>query len=452
MLYGLEALTLSSDPPAGARRYSLADTAGTPDTETASDAVAWVIDGADDASVALAARLLDEGLGVRIADREFTLGEDSFARGSVVVLPVDNTTRSESRDLNDLGQVVHRAAAALDLEVTGVTTGLGDGDLPDLGGGHFQRLQTPRIALLARDNTNAYDYGSIWHTLDHRLGIRHSQLDANALRFADLRRYNVLIAPERFDSFSEETHSAIKTWVEAGGTLIAIGRSATDIANEDAGISSVRQLRNVLDKLDQYELAVLRETMERAREVPSGDQVWTHVATGEAARPWDGLAELQRPDDAELERRDTWDRMFMPQGAFLATRTDKEHWLTYGVGPELPLLARGRSVLMAAHPVETPVRFGVLEPEAGAPARRVGWSVIPAGYNLRLRMSGLLWPEAAGRLASSAAVTRERLGNGQVILFANSPTFRASTWGTARLLLNAMVYGPGLGANAPILP
>jgi hypothetical protein len=144
--------------------------------------------------------------------------------------------------------------------------------------------------------------------------------------------------------------------------------------------------------------------------------------------------------------------MFMPQGAFLAARTDPEHWLTFGVGEELPLLVQGANVLLAGPPVEIAVRLGLVEARPGAAARRLGWSIVPAGHDLRLRMSGLLWPEAAARLANSAAVTREAKGNGQVILFANRPAFRGATRGTARLLLNALVYGPGLGAEAPIAP
>ena len=67
-------------------------------------------------------------------------------------------------------------------------------------------------------------------------------------------------------------------------------------------------------------------------------------------------------------------------------------------------------------------------------------------------MSGLLWPEAAHRLANSACVTRERLGRGQVILFSTSPTFRGATRGPLRIFLNAVVCGPGWGASQPIVP
>ena len=61
-------------------------------------------------------------------------------------------------------------------------------------------------------------------------------------------------------------------------------------------------------------------------------------------------------------------------------------------------------------------------------------------------MSGLrrCGPEAAQRIANSAYLTRERVGKGQIILFAGEPNFRGSTRGTNRVWLNAVVYGPGL--------
>ncbi|MCZ6507223.1 MAG: peptidase, partial [Acidobacteria bacterium] len=448
MLYGLEALALDQGLPSGAERLSPVAEAAAPSQVPDGAQVAWLVDGADDRSVAYAARLLERGVSVRVADRALELGGQEFARGSVVVLPADNR-----RFDGDLEAILRQSAAELQLALRAVSTGLGEGELPDIGGSHFRRLEPPRIALLARGGISSYDYGSIWHTLDLELGIRHSQLDETALNFADLRRYNVVVLPDRFfGSLEESAIEALTTWVEAGGTLIAIAESAAELATEEAGLSQVRRLRDVIADVEAYELAVLREGMAVREVLPPVDQVWAHVAAAGGAYPWDGLDDLASPTEEERERQDEWDRMFMPQGALLASRTDPEHWLTFGTRAELPLLVNQDTVLMAKQPTEVPVRFGVLEKGTDADARRIGWSVVAGGEDLRLRMSGLLWPEAAARLANSAAVTRERRGNGQVILFANPPTFRASTLGTARLLMNAMIYGPAFGARTPITP
>jgi hypothetical protein len=60
-----------------------------------------------------------------------------------------------------------------------------------------------------------------------------------------------------------------------------------------------------------------------------------------------------------------------------------------------------------------------------------------------------LWPEARERLADTAYLTVESMGAGQVILFAAQPGFRGYHKATARLFDNAVIYGPGVGANAP---
>ena len=106
-----------------------------------------------------------------------------------------------------------------------------------------------------------------------------------------------------------------------------------------------------------------------------------------------------------------------------------EHWLAFGLPTELPVMVSGSSVLMAKHPVAAPARLADRE---------------------TLRLSGLLWPEAAQRLAGSAYVTVERVGHGQMILFAADPTFRRWLRGPERLMLNAVLLGPGLGASPPI--
>jgi hypothetical protein len=88
------------------------------------------------------------------------------------------------------------------------------------------------------------------------------------------------------------------------------------------------------------------------------------------------------------------------------------------------------------------------KPEKALP----GWTIAPPGHELRLRMSGLLWPEAAERIANSAYLARERIRAGQVIYFASSPIFRAGAPGTTRLFMNAVVFAPGLGARQPLIP
>ena len=95
------------------------------------------------------------------------------------------------------------------------------------------------------------------------------------------------------------------------------------------------------------------------------------------------------------------------------------------------------------------VWFGSDDPLIAAPPVSVAASFADRD---QLHLGGLLWPEAGQRIANSAYLTRETKGHGQVILFAGEPVFRGATLGTSRLLLNAMVYGPGMGTSAIVTP
>lgn len=466
MFYGLPALMLESDLPPEARPLvSLERTSSTLAGETSSP-VAWVIDGADDASVTAAARLMERGVEVRVAEKPFEFDARPYERGSVLVTALDNRRFAE-----ELKQVVSLVASETEVTAVGVAGGLGEGDLPDLGGEHFQRMEPPRIALVGREESSLYDFGTTWHLLDHRLGIRHSQLAELGRR--ELARYNVIVLP----GGQPDLPDSLKGWVRAGGTLIATGSSAQPLAEKDAGWSQVRQLGDVLDQLDDYELAIFQEWLGRKSPLPDIDAIWTHSPAAELEYPWQSLGG-SRPDEKELKRRDAWQARFMPQGAFVAARSSTNHWLTVGCGEWLPVLVGGHPLLMAKGGVEAPVRYGVFEDacaSAKAPSDkpdqpdrsddsesskdaakkgkpRVGWAALPPDTTLRLRLSGLLWPEAAHRIANAAWCTRESYGRGQVILFATPPAFRGTSHATSRVLLNAIVYGPGFGARQPIRP
>jgi hypothetical protein len=485
MTYGLPAWTLTTTLPDAAEPVPAEEppagrTLGASDT-----AVAYAIDGADDRSVSAAARLMERGVRVRLAQKPAEFDGVRYARGSLFVTRLDNRTFA-----GDLRATIEQTLGELNLKATALGTGQGPGRWPDLGGEHFELLEPPRIGIFSRGSVSSADFGSIWLVLDRRLGIRHSLLDDAAPQ--DFSRYNLLIMPERWGGRGGDgALNALKDWVRAGGTLIAVGSAAQPLIAEKAEFSRVRTLPDVLGRLPEYELAILREWLGRTGPVPAEEAVWAHRPGTQIAYPWQ-MTDGPHPDEKELKKRDAWQALFMPQGAFLASRCDTNHWLTAGCGEWLPVLATRSTVLMAADGVDAPLRYGYLVeapkppappagtaaatpppnpasddkaavPPAGVGAKdadkkdkkeppRVGWCALPPGTELYLRMSGLLWPEAAQRLANGVAVSRESFGRGQIILFANPPTFRGTSRGTERIFLNAVVYGPGCGATATLLP
>ncbi|RLA00546.1 MAG: peptidase, partial [Gammaproteobacteria bacterium] len=421
--------------------------------------IAYLIDGASDASVAAAARLMERGLKVRIIDKEAVLDGHSFARGSVVIYRYDN----EFFD-GDLDAIVATTSEELSLSAIAISSGMGKDDLPDIGGSHFRLLEKPKVAILTRGSISPYDFGAIWHSIDSNLGIRHSHIDLNTFQFNDLRRYNTLIIPNLFfGSIDQGKLETINQWVQEGGTLIAIDGAVKGIVKEDAEFSSVRVLADTFEDIEKYNLTLQREWLAQRDEYQQIDQIWSHDANQKIVYPWS--EQQDSPSEKVLKKQEKWLSKFTPSGAIVAARTDQKHWLTFGTGDTLPILVSNNPVLMSDDGSEAVVRLGVYKKmnkgdwkqtvasfKDKPVSRKVGWANIPDEYELKLRMSGLLWPEASQRLANSAYLTRESKGNGQIILFASQPVFRGSTMGTNRLLLNALVYGAGLGTNVAINP
>ncbi len=397
---------------------------------------AWIVDGARDASVSFAARALELGLAVHFADEPFTAAGRAFSRGSLLIRRHENDQRHP-----DLAARIERAAREARVEVVPTDTGRSADDGPDLGGGHFHLLARPRIAVLANAPVASDRYGHLWHHLDVELGVPFTLLDAQELGWADLRRYNVLILPPAGGGLRPILRGVadeLAAWIESGGTLIACEESAALITRGNLELSQVVLRHDALDELERYRAPALRARAAREIVIDEG-LLWDGAPRDPPAAAEDGPETMEESKDEPEppfsvpgetdEERERWLARFAPRGAMLLGECRAESWLTAGSGDTLPVLVDGADVYLAPPSVETAVRLASAE---------------------RLRLSGLLWPEARHRLADSAWLTRESRGSGQIILFASTPAFRGIQRGSARLFSNAVIYGPGLGADQPI--
>lgn len=377
----------------------------------------WVVRGDADGSVAFAARALEAGVAVQISDEPFGARGLEFARGSLLVRRVENGS--------DVRERVERAAADAGVTAFSVTTARSRDEGPDLGGQHFDLLERPRVALLSNAPVSSDSFGHAWHALDVLYGVSVSLIDAQNFGYADLRRYNVLVVPDGGGSVLSDHAEDLRTWVRAGGTLIALGGDAASaLADEKMQLSSVRRRSDVLDDLGPYRRAVEHER-EAGKTVIDLEALWDGKPVKVAEGPKEEPKDLKGD---EAKERDRWASTFSPQGVILRGEVNSDAWITAGCGDEMPVYFEGGNALMSRPPTRTAIRLATAE---------------------RLRHSGLLWPEARERIADSAWLTVERQGAGQVILFASSPVFRGWFRGTARLFANAVVYGPGLGTSTP---
>ena len=438
MMFGLPAITVPQD-----LKNNLSNWAPSPETlEINKDAVIWAVDGKDDRSVAFAARLLEQNIQVRIIDKDSTLSGHDLSRGSVAVIAMDNPS------FNNLHEAIKNVATDLDISVVSIESGFGPKELPDWGGRHFRLLKKPQIAILSHSGFSSYDVGVSWWSLDHHLGIRHSQLNSSLTGYGDLRRYNTIILPSGNPDLSDYATNMLMDWVKQGGTLIANNRSTRSIISSD-GMGSVKSLNSSFDKSKSYNIDLMREIYSLEDNIDISNANSNKVDT-EITYPWE-TSDVSYTKE-QLEMRDKWQSTLMPSGAIVSARVDSENWLTFGAEDVVPVLYGNYPILMTGGNSLAALRIGELIPNKDSKAKTINWSQIPSGYDLNVRMSGLVWPEASQRIANSAYLTREKVGKGQIILFSGEPNFRGSARGTNRLWLNAVIYGSGLGTNPLVNP
>ena len=378
-------------------------------------AYGYVLDGDDDATTHAVSQLLDKGIAIRAGEKAFSAAGRDFSRGSFLIRKVENHDNAH--------ETIKRIASKNKVNVYSADTAL-DLDKVDLGGRNFGLLTCPRIAIAMGRSISTTSYGALWNLLDAKYQIRASSLDANRLASVDLRKYNVLILPS--GSYKESALSSLKQWVNNGGTLIALGGAVSYFTNEKTGMSAVRERKDVLDKLEEYEEAVEHEENALTATASQKD-VWDYSA--EEIKEVTPAEKKKTPSKEKLKRLDSWERRFGSHGTFLKTKIDAYHWLTYGVNDPLAVMVGSSNSYFAKPPVDTPVRFTDQD---------------------SIRVSGLLWPEARRRYAKTAYLTRERMGKGQLILFPFEPASRGYYPETTRMLWNAIFLGPGLGARTPI--
>ncbi len=377
----------------------------------------------DDAVHTALTRYLQAGFKLRAAKKSFKIHNKTFGRGSILIRLHENSDKS----MHEIISIANQSG----IQLTEINTALADAG-PDLGGNDFILLTQPRIALASGPGVSLTSFSSLWYLLDRYIQIKHSILLFDQIERMDLSKYNVLIFPSTWGGvkvyqnyLNKNTLAKLKNWVEAGGTLIGIENGAAFIADSASGLCNTRLRRQVLRDLPVYqEIAKLKSAFTLAG--VDSINVWEQ---GKFLPDSFQVAAVSKEHLKLLEKQDELERLFHPIGAILRSTLDNDHWITFGMESEVPVILNTSYVLLALDPVQTPARFE---------------------DSTKLRLSGLLWPEAQKRIINSEYLTVEKIGRGQVILFAGDPYFRAYFHGSAKLLINSLLYGPGMGTVSPV--
>jgi hypothetical protein len=340
-----------------------------------SGARAWLIPWNQLEAPALLQQLLDRGARVRTSKKPFTAQTDKglspFQRGTLVVQAGIQDADRVDAIIETLNEAALGGLAIHSLQSTMTPSG------PDFGASHFPIVRPVTPLILGGQGVSAYDTGSIWHLLDHRLGMAAALAEHVNLDRINLTPYtHLLMADGRFSQLSAADKKRIAQWVKDGGILVTSGRAS-----------------------------IWAESLCFSGECPKEDQEEQQDRAVEP-RPYSEYAD----DRARL----------VIGGAIAATVADLSHPIAYGLQrPELPLFRQGTTELLPSeNPYATPVR-----------------------YTDQPLMAGYIGEQRLDSMRGQAAVIAEKQGDGLVVRFANNPLFRGFWRGTEKLFVNALYFG-----------
>lgn len=233
---------------------------------------AYVIDWQQRYAPNALARLWDAGYKVRSAQKPFTYNDKTYGEGSLIVL-IGRNYEMKDQITSDMQDV----AAKANVVINGFDTGRMDGGI-DLASRDSEPVKKPKVALMVDQPFNSYTAGQIWFLFDRWTEFGISRIRSGSLPSVDLSEYDVLIMPGirgGLSSVLDSTAQAhLKSWIQAGGTLVATENAAEMMTKEQSGFTSVELAKDTDEKMDENsettEIDPAAYTTYAAREDSSG--------------------------------------------------------------------------------------------------------------------------------------------------------------------------------------
>jgi hypothetical protein len=391
LAFDVECVALGAPLAGDLRAYTAA-----PPPSRAADAakVAWLLpwNGATAATVAAA---LQDGLKVRVAEAGFRLAGRTWLPGTAIVRVAENPA--------DAGERLAGLARAHGAEVLAADSGYVEEGV-SLGSGRVRFLEKPRVLLAWDRPTSSQSAGWARWVLERRYGQPVSAVRVSALRRVDLSLYDVVVLPsgDYADAIKPGLVTKLRGWVEAGGTLVALGEAARWLTR------------------DKVELLATKTELRDGRPDVEPEPEEAKKSEGRPAKDKDAKPaayDLEKAIQPERERPDA-----VP-GAQLRVVLDPEHWLSAGSDGEIHAIVEGQRV------------FSPLKLDKGT-------NVGVYASKGEVVGSGLVWDDARDLLAQKAFLMHQPTGEGHVIAFAEDPNYRGYAESTELLFMNAVLLGP----------
>lgn len=337
------------------------------------------------------------------------LGGRDYPRGTLVVMVLENPP--------SVHETVRRVAEQSGAEVFPVDSSWTTEGIT-FGSSNVVPVKKPRVILAWDNPVSSGSAGHARYVLERQFGFSPTIVRTQQLGGTNLKDYDVLILPDGFaygQVLGANGQTRIRDWVQAGGTLIAIG----------GGVDYLIQAGMLATQAEALPGAGggATPTNQGGRGAPpaAATPAPAAAAGGPPAAP--AGTNLATEEDYEKALKPAQDFPANLRGAIARAKVDQEHWLTTGVPPTVHAVVAGNRI------------YQPLKTNAGINA------AIYAGPN-EVLASGYMIDDYRKQLAFKPFVMTQRSGRGNVIAFTADPNYRAYMDGLNVLFLNAVFRGP----------
>lgn len=366
---------------------------------------AYVVEYTDFYAPKVLYELLDKGVYVKAAFKSLTTetveaGIKQVPTGSLLVPMVYQTISADS-----VYNTLRAAVEGTDVKVYSLKTSYSQGGI-DLGSDNILQVKKPVVATFVSTGGNGginwTAIGETWNLLSrHRIPL--TKILSDYAERTPLERYTAIILVDgSYQNFSKQFIERLRQWVRSGGVLI---------------------------------------TSQRATQWAIANEIATHFVGAEPKGEKSGERSERPEGKSEKEER-----------AFKRLDYDKQRELN---GP-----GQIGGVLYAADlDITNPLAFGIHSRELYT--MKSGSYVLPHPTNnfaslVQLKgdkqLGGYLTKANQQRLKNATVVAYDNLGQGTIVLFSESPTYRGYWLSTSRILTNALFFGSNVSGGSRYRP
>jgi hypothetical protein len=193
-------------------------------------------------SAKVLAKLLKEGVKVRITEKPVSFKGKTFERGSLLILRTSNANVWDK-----VAASIPTSSGAVVLEGGMMEKG------PDFGSPDIRMVKAPKVAIITGQEVSSLSAGEVWHFMDQGLDYPVSLINATDLGRTDLKEYDVVIMPSgNYRTLNDKNgNERLKEYVKGGGKIVAIGNTVFQMSSNDWGIKA-KEDKDKSDSKDDY--------------------------------------------------------------------------------------------------------------------------------------------------------------------------------------------------------